>query len=104
LRLEIYWEFEICDLEFDVSSIPIEEEEKKIIDRCVLRLARKNSSALHQAGSVVKSFFSGSSGKRFTSKGFDFDPGVNSPEMISWRYLFLSGPDEDIEEISKRYA
>jgi hypothetical protein len=70
-------------LEFDVSSIPIEEEEKKIIERCVLRLARKNSSALHQVGSVVKSFFSEASANGSHRKVLTATPGVNSPEMIS---------------------
>jgi hypothetical protein len=84
--------------------MPIEEEKKKIIERCVLRLARKNSSALHLVGSVVKSFFLGSFGKRFTSKGFDFDPRSELPVEDIVAVSLLNGLEEDIEEIFKRYA
>jgi hypothetical protein len=83
----------------------IQEEKKIIIERCVLRLVRKNLNAFHLAGSAMKSFFSGSLSKRLVSKVFGFDSRSELPVDDLVAESLLNGlEEEDIEEIFKRYA
>jgi len=83
----------------------IQEEKKEIIERCVLRLVRKNVSTFHMVGSAMKSLFSGSFNKRLVSKIFGFDCRSELPVDDLVAESLLNGlEEEDIEEIFKRYA
>ncbi|HET6365300.1 MAG TPA: hypothetical protein VFG02_09630, partial [Nitrospirota bacterium] len=77
----------------------IKEEKKKIIERCVLRLVKKNLNTFHMVGSAIKSLFSGSFNKRLVSKVLGFDSGSELPVDDLVAKALLNGLEEDIEEI-----
>jgi hypothetical protein len=83
----------------------IQEEKKIIIERCIIRLVRKNLSTFHMVGSGIKSLFSGSFNKRLVSKvfGFDFRNELPVDDLVA-ESLLNGLEEEDIEEIFKRYA
>jgi len=83
----------------------IQDEKKIIIERCVLRLVRKNVNAFQMVGPAMKSLFSGSFSKRLVSKVLGFDPRSKLPVDDLVAESLLNGlEEEDIEEIFKRYA
>jgi hypothetical protein len=85
--------------------MPIQKEKKEIIERCVLRLVKKNLNTFHMVGSAIKSLFSGSFNKRVVSKVFGFNPRSELPVDDLVAEALLNGlEEEDIEEIFKRYA
>lgn len=86
-------------------TVPIQDDKKKIITSCVVRLVKKNSGALHLLGAVVKALFSGNFTKQFVAKVFDFDPKSDLPVEDLVAESLLNGLEqEDIEEVFRRYA
>ena len=85
--------------------MPIQEEKKEIIERCVIRLVKKNLNTFHLMGSAIKSLFSGNLNRRLVSKVFSFDARSDLPVDDLVAEALLNGlEEEDIEEIFKRYA
>lgn len=85
--------------------MPIDEEKKKAVSKCVMRLVLKNSSAFHLVGSAIQGWISGRLSKQVLARVFGFDPKSKSPLEDLVAESLLSGLDEkDIEDIFKRYA
>jgi len=85
--------------------MPIQEEKKEIIERCVLRLVKKNLNTFHLMGSAIKSLFKGNLNKRLVAKVFGFDSRSELPVDDLVAESLINGlEEEDIEEIFKRYA
>jgi hypothetical protein len=85
--------------------MPIQKDKKAIILRCVARLVRKNSNALHLLGTAIKGMLAGNFSKRMVSKVFGFDPRNELPVEDLVAESLLNGlEEEDIREIFKRYA
>lgn len=83
----------------------IQEDKKKVLLLCVLRLVRKNSNAFHLVGSAVKGLFSGGFSKQLLTKVFEFDPESELPVEDLVAEALLNGlEEEDIEDIFRRYA
>ncbi len=83
----------------------IQNDRKRIILSCVIRLVSKNSNAFHLMGAALKGLLTGTFSKQMVSKVFDFDPKSELPVEDLVAESLLNGLEkEDIEEIFKRYA
>jgi hypothetical protein len=83
----------------------IPEQNKRIIEKNVKRLALKNTGAAALFGSVIKGAVNGGAERELVSRVFDVDPtGTASLDALVFQSILHHLTEEDIEEIFRRYA
>jgi len=85
--------------------MPIQDDKKKSIESCIVRLVKKNVNALILIGTSVSGLDKGDVSKQLASKVFGFDPQNVLPlDDLVLESLLNGLAEEDIVEIFKRYA
>jgi len=83
----------------------IPEQQQRIIEKNVKRLAMKNAGAAALFGAVFKGAMQGGADRELVSRVFDSDPtGTASIDALVFQSLLHHLAEEDIEEIFRRYA